>query len=209
MKQKSRTSHERDRKVTEQKLIDAVGSIIKEEGFARVKINGIAEKAGVSKILIYRYFGDLNGLIIAFMKQKDFWSSYPLPDIKKEELSGFLKKMFRRQVRQMRADKEFKELYRWEISQKNDFTGVIQKPREENGLKIIAMVKKLTKSAHSEVAAIATILSAAITYLVLFEDFGNTYNGIDLRQDKGWNQILKCIDSLIDLWMHSGDRNEK
>lgn len=209
MKREIKTSHERHRKETEQKLIDAVGWIIKEEGFARVKINGIAEKAGVSKILIYRYFGDLNGLIVEFMKQKDFWSSYPLPDIKKEELSGFLKEMFRRQVRQMRTDKEFKELYRWEICQKNDFTKVIQKPREENGLKIISMVRKLTKSGRGEVAAIATILSAAITYLVLFEDFGDTYNGIDLRRDEGWKQILKCIDSLIDIWIQNGERNEK
>jgi AcrR family transcriptional regulator len=194
---------EKGRKETERRLLEAVGSIVRTEGFKNVRINRVAEESGVSKVLIYRYFGDLEGLIGEFIKQKDFWISYPLAKIQIGELASFLKKMFRSQVKEMRENKELAELYRWEITENNQFTKMAEKPREENGLRLIALVRKLTKSRQSEVAAIATILSAAITYLVLFEDYCSEYNGIDLKSQKGWNQILKCVDKLIDLWIES------
>ena len=53
----------KDRERTEKKILDAVGSIIAGDGFEGTGINAVAQQAGVSKMLIYRYFEGLNELI--------------------------------------------------------------------------------------------------------------------------------------------------
>ena len=85
---------ERDRKATEQRLIDTVGEMIAEEGFEKLGVNAIANRAGVSKILIYRYFNSVNGLVSAYIQQNDFWINFPQKLPAKEEMRYILKKMF-------------------------------------------------------------------------------------------------------------------
>ena len=53
----------KNREKTEEKILEAVGSIVESEGFEKLGINTIALKANVSKMLIYRYFGGLKGLL--------------------------------------------------------------------------------------------------------------------------------------------------
>ena len=52
----------RDRDDKMQRLIAAVGEILKQKGYAGLGVNKIALEARVSKELIYRYFGGLNNL---------------------------------------------------------------------------------------------------------------------------------------------------
>lgn len=62
-----------------------------------------------------------------------------------------------------------------------------------------------THSHHAEVAALASILSASISYLVLIGEQSPTYNGINLQGDEGWEQVIKGIDLMIDLWIKQVD----
>lgn len=55
--------HKRSRPVTEQRFIDAVLDLVAESGCAELGINLVAQRAGTDKVLIYRYFGDLDGLL--------------------------------------------------------------------------------------------------------------------------------------------------
>ena len=61
-------------KDTEKRLIEAVSKVIEEEGFTKIGINRIARQAQCDKVLIYRYFGGLDGLLVAWAKQYDFYS---------------------------------------------------------------------------------------------------------------------------------------
>ncbi|MEA4917491.1 hypothetical protein [Proteiniphilum sp.] len=54
-----------------------------------------------------------------------------------------------------------------------------------------------------EVASLATILSASISYLTLLEEVSPAYNRIDLQSSDGWDQIAQVIDLIIDLWIQS------
>ena len=65
----------KDREVTKQRLLGAVGEVLVERGYAGIGVNAIAKKAGVDKVLIYRYFNDLDGLLEAFVLRKDFVSN--------------------------------------------------------------------------------------------------------------------------------------
>lgn len=76
MKEKSTTA-ERDREATERRLLDTIGRMINEIGFEKIGINAVAAQSGVSKILIYRYFGSMEGLMTAYIRQHDFWINFP------------------------------------------------------------------------------------------------------------------------------------
>jgi AcrR family transcriptional regulator len=65
---------------TKRKLMNAVGNIIRNEGFGKLGVNKIAKSAGVSKILIYRYFGGYHDLIRAYIAENDFWRNYTAED---------------------------------------------------------------------------------------------------------------------------------
>lgn len=47
----------KDRELKEKKILDTVGIIIADEGFEKIGINAVAQKAEISKMLIYRYSG--------------------------------------------------------------------------------------------------------------------------------------------------------
>ena len=81
----------KNRQTTEMNLIKAVDELIEENGFEGLGINAVAAKAGVSKMLIYRYFNSLDGLIAAYIQQHDYWINFDeqLPD--EENIGEFIK----------------------------------------------------------------------------------------------------------------------
>lgn len=191
----------KNRKNTEQLLLDAVQALVEENGFEGLGVNAVATKAGVSKMLIYRYFGSLDELIAAYIQQHDFWINFnqELPD--KEHLGEFIKNMFKQQIMSMRENYTLRRLCRWELSASNAITKQLFEKREAKGIWLIDAVSRLTGHSQKEIAGIATLLSAAITYLTLLEENCPAYNGIKLQQDKGWEQLEESIDLLIDIWI--------
>lgn len=190
----------KNREQTEEKILEAVGSIIENQGFEKVGINAIATEAGVSKMLIYRYFGGVEELIAQYLIQKDYWANTDAAIINPEAVGDSIKSMFRRQVEQLRNDITLRRLYRWELSTNNQNIRQLRNRREENGCRLIKMVSALTGCPDAQVAALASILSASISYLALLEDQCQSYNGICLQTDEGWNQLMQGIEMIIDLW---------
>ncbi len=65
----------RSRPKTEQKFQDAVLSLVAEEGCATLGVNRIAQRAGADKVLIYRYFGGLDGLLEQVARSREWLPS--------------------------------------------------------------------------------------------------------------------------------------
>ena len=191
----------KDREITEQKILDAVGSMIVTDGFESLGINAVAQKAGVSKMLIYRYFGGMDQLIAKYILQHDYWVNTELPLHDISGVGACLKQMFREQIATLRSDMVLKRLHRWELTADNEVVRLLRERRETNGCELVRVVSRLTKSPCAEVAAMATLLSAAISYLTLIEEQNKVYNGIDLCSDEGWQQLATGIDQIIDLWV--------
>ena len=191
----------KNREQTEEKILEAVGSIIENQGFEKVGINAIATEAGVSKMLIYRYFGGVEELIAQYLIQKDYWANTDAAIINPEAVGDSIKSMFRRQVEQLRNDITLRRLYRWELFTDNQNIRQLRNRREENGCRIIKMVSALTGCPDAQVAALASILSSSISYLALLESQCQSYNGICLQTDEGWNQLMQGIEMIIDLWI--------
>lgn len=196
----------KNRELTEKKIIDAVERIIENQGFEKLGINAVASEAGVSKMLIYRYFGGLDELLAHYLMQKDYWANTDTTILEQANVGESIKNMFRKQIKQMRNDIMLKRLCRWELTADNDNIRTLQDRRERNGRDLIQIVARLTGCSNAEVASLATILSASISYLVLIEEQTSTYNGIDLQSEEGWKQIMDGIGLMIDLWLKSIDK---
>lgn len=190
---------ERDREQSEEKLIDAVGELIKEVGFENLGINQVAKRAGFSKNLIYRYFDSLDGLVYAYMKRHDFWVNLAMERPEPKDAKAYLKAFYRREIRDYRDNVILKRLRRWELSTDKDFVAEIRAQRERNGVLFLDMMCQYAKLDKEKIQAISALVDAGIAYLALFEDNCRMYNGIDIQSDKGWQQITGGIDALIDI----------
>ena len=62
---------EQNRGNTERRIKDAALGIIEEQGFEALGINAIADRAKLSKVLIYRYFDSIEGLITKIIEEQD------------------------------------------------------------------------------------------------------------------------------------------
>ena len=193
----------KSREQTESKILEAVASIVESDGFEKLGINTIALKANVYKMLIYRYFGGLEELVARFIMQKDYWANTDTLILNTHSVGDSIKSMFRNQIEQLRTDVTLRRLCRWELSCHNASIDRLRDKREENGCNLIKVVSRLTGCSNSEVASLASILSASISYLTLIEDQCPTYNGIALQTDKGWEQIAQGVDMIVDLWIKS------
>ena len=198
----------KSREQTESKILEAVASIVESDGFEKLGINTIALKANVSKMLIYRYFGGLEELVARFIMQKDYWANTDTLILNPHSVGDSIKSMFRNQIEQLRNDVTLRRLCRWEMSCHNASIDWLRDKREENGCNLIKVVSRLTGCSNSEVASLASILSASISYLTLIEDQCPTYNGIALQTDKGWEQIAQGVDMIVDLWIKSIQEGE-
>lgn len=190
---------ERDRDMTEEKLIKAVGELIVKEGFESLGVRKVAEQAGVNKTLIYRYFESLDGLIYAYMKKHDFWINMPLDQPDVSDIKGYLKTFYRREIAEYRDNTALKRLKRWELSSDKDFVVGIRAQREKNGVRFMEMMSVFAKVDKEQSQAISTLIDAGIAYLAMFEENCRMYNDIDIQSDEGWEQIVKGIDFLIDI----------
>jgi len=176
--------------------------LLRTKGFQQVKVNEVAAEAGLSKILIYRYFRDLDGLIDAYIRQKDFWISYQLKKDTPENIQEQIKQMYRDQINSMRQDQAFRELHLKELADRKPLSEEVEKIREKNGINLIEKVSQATGRPKEEVASLASILGGALTYLTLYEAMRDEFNGINLKTEAGWEQIAEGCDLLIDLWFN-------
>lgn len=191
----------KNRELTELALLKAVDDLIEEDGFENLGINAVAAKAGLSKMLIYRYFESLEGLIVAYIERNDYWINLELELPEVEHLEVFVKKIVHDQIVMLRNSYTLRRLYRWELSVKNKVIKELRERREAKGLMLIDAISRLTNRPKEEVAAMATLFSSSITYLILLGENCPVYNGFGLQSEDGWEQLEKGMDQIIDNWI--------
>ncbi|MBZ4187641.1 TetR/AcrR family transcriptional regulator [Niabella beijingensis] len=195
-----------DKERTKSKLIKAVGKILVKEGFQNVRINKVAEVAGVAKKGIYEYFGGLDGLIKAYLSQVDFWqiekqkleanNDQTLPDITKDFMLNLLKADFQYFLNSA----EMQKIVLWGISEKNKAIRALADEREELGATVFHQADEIFKGTKVDYRATIAILVSAIYYTVLHvKGTGGNMCGIDVSSKEGTERMFKAMDRLLQL----------
>jgi AcrR family transcriptional regulator len=172
------------------------------KGFTGLGVNAVARQAGVDKVLIYRYFGGLPGLIQAFGQEEDFWPSI-------EELAGGDIEAFRPMpleekltalgcnfLRGIRQRPLTQEVMAWEMVQRNDMTEELEIIRETRMLRFAELFLP-EEGARVDLMAIMAIFGAGISYLVCRSRKIRWYNGIDLESEAGWQRVETAVEQMV------------
>lgn len=194
---------EKDKENTKKRLLNALGNIIDRNGFDKIGVNAVANEAKVSKVLIYRYFGSLDNMVIDYLSENRFWDNFSINLPKDENLKEFLKSIFHKQIAQLKQNTQIAKIYKWELLEQNTVIEKFRLKREARNMTLITLMSQLTNHPQDKLAALATIINSSITYLILLSQNCPIYNGIDLQDEKGWKQISEGIDLLIDAWFDS------
>jgi len=202
----------RDREATKRRLLDAVGKVLVERGFEGVGVNAIAKEAGVDKVLIYRYFNDLDGLLQAFALDKDFVSNLrkffgdrKAPATRKEAVA-LGKGMLAGQFRRICDDRELQEVLLWELLERNRVTEAVAEARETQGMAVLRQMADAIGDDTIDIPAIASLLLGGIYYLALRSRTVEVYSGINLRTEEGRNRIESAVAFLLDMLARGGER---
>lgn len=189
-------------KETEKKLLEAVSYIIENDGFTKIGVNRIANQAGCDKVLIYRYFGGLDGLLVEWAKRHDYYSfaySEFIETIKKAEskdIKQIVKNVFMRQLYHLKDNVLMQELLVWELSGHSSFKGIIEE-RERIGYKLQKELNRVLNTDSDNSMSIAIIVSA-INYIVLFTRQYHKINGIDFSKPEAWDRMKSTISRYVD-----------
>ena len=195
-----KAARRKSRVKTERAIVGALERLLTKHGFEGLGVNAVAQAAGVSKELIYRYFGGLEGLILAWVEERDYWSMRGIDaELKKLGGSADAKSMMRESLkaflRDLRSKPQIQEIRRWEIHSRSPLARRIARRREEAGRRFIS---KVPKDSEHDIAAIYGVLQAGLCYLVLRSTVLQSYNGVSLRSASGWRRFEAAIDALLD-----------
>jgi len=197
----------KDRQATEARIVAAFKELIEERGVRNAGVNAVAEKAGVNKVLIYRYFGGMEGLCARLAAELDPSSlNYaerialtldPEADIKTQLVSGL--RDFQRRL----AKDEFSlALMTEELSGENELTKALAAARERTGSALGAIIEERLEASRmsgktKDVQARLAVVSAALYYLTLRARGVRLFNSLDIGGDDGWERLYEAMADMV------------
>ncbi len=188
----------RSRLQTEQRIVDAVGSILLDQGYPAVGVNAIARQAGCDKVLIYRYFGGFDELLLAFAETTTLW--WEVDEIITESatecaeitLPDFLQRLLNRYVAALEARPLALEIMAWEMSAQNNLTNTLGRIRSERGMELVKRVRAFYHQPNIDIGGVLGVFGASINYLVI-----RTRKQSQQYKTEEWWRLQQTITKLL------------
>lgn len=188
----------RDRDRTKSKILKAVGDVMEQHGIAKVGVNLIARTAGVNKVLIYRYFESVEGLMKQYVKSRNYTSTIcadyidsipaPGPDERGKALNSLMHKF----INDLRESKATRDLIRWEIVNGKSMLSDTQNQVAE---RIMSKIGDLPR--YNDTSALVAFLTASIYFVTISADYRQKMIDVDLHSEDGWKRIERLIERII------------
>lgn len=189
----------RNRAKTTQRIVEALEEVISERGLEGVGVNRIAEKANVSKVLIYRYFGGMEGLLEYYVKMGKLFPVFTpaiLDQIRPLHDSDVARIWYRQVIQTYRYFRTFKaarEVLKASVIENDSIAETTAKAQDEEMTRLVSQLS-FVKGADTQ--AISAVVLGAMTYLTIMAQNDRTMIGIDLRSEEGWQRIENAIKTI-------------
>ena len=163
----------RSRLQTEQRILDAVGTLLLEQGYPAVGINAIARQAGCDKVLIYRYFGGFDELLLAFAATTTLWwevneiITETAAECSEIALPDYLQTLLDRYLAALESRPLALEIMAWEMSEQNNLTSALARTRSERGMELVKRIRNYYQQPNIDIGGILGVFGASINYLVI------------------------------------------
>lgn len=192
----------RNKELTKQKLVKAVGKVMASVGFQQLGVNMVAREAGVDKKLIYRYYHGLQGLVAEYAQTLDFWPSAeelvgPDRDVVREMQPHELMSLFFRRYLQAILTRPYTlEILAWEAIERNELTKTLEEVRVKTALEFFELMDQ-DPPEDVDLTALVLLMAGAINFLAVRSRIHGTLGGVDLQSQEGWGRIETTIDQLM------------
>lgn len=187
------------------KLIQAVGIVLKQKGYTGLTVSNITAEAGVDRKLVSVYFGSVNNLIETYIKGKNYWDTINesainlLTTAPETSTRLILENLLLTQLEHFTNDEEMQKVVLWQISENTELMAHVTANREEIYPLLFPKADQELKNQQVDLRAISSILVAGIYYLVLHTKTTNsTFCEIDLTTDQGMGRIKTTIKKILE-----------
>ena len=194
----------KDKEITKKKLIEAVGEISKLYGFKGVRISKVSRHAGVDRKLIYRYFGNLNNLIEAYVVENDYWLLFAdhlkgmLKERKVEDSQVLITEILQELFRFFLREKEMQRLILMELNDTNSIMRSIHNVRESLGEGFLNMTDQHFKDSGINFRAVSALLVGGIYYIILHtRNNGYNFANLDLKIPEEMADLPETITKIV------------
>lgn len=193
----------RDSEAMRARILAAVGALILRDGLAGIGINALARQAGCDKVLIYRYFGDLDGVYAAYAAKSDFW--WTVDDLTagldpaRTSLAEALKTMLRRHAAALRSRPITLAVLAAELTNRTALVAALETLRERRALQAAAWIgERYRLPPGLDFEAISMLLGVAINYLAVRARTLSVMSGVRIASDADWKRLFAAIDAIVD-----------
>ena len=194
----------KNKEQTKQKMLIAVESILAKEGYGGLGINRIAKEAGVSKALIYRYFGGLEGLITAYGESDRFWPrvsevrGMSLEEFKALSLRDRCKSIFRNFRKALEKRPHTVAIYAWEMVSNNEIIKNLIAVRTQKSMNVVNEMLSDGRNVYSDYDyELTALLGASLLHLTIREHLESPFAGLKLQEEHTWERIEKALDVIF------------
>lgn len=194
-----------DRRIaTENRLLDALETVLVRDGIRQLSLNSIVEEAGVAKPLLYRYFDNLPGLLTAWVERRGGLpagvDSAPDEPGRSRELND----AFRRRVadglvqsaESLRRQPIILEMLAEELTADSEISVPFAKARRKQGEPFLRAMLSDKRYVDPEIRGKIIVLYAAISYLAMRSARSPNFMGLRLDTDDGWADAMNMIRRL-------------
>lgn len=164
----------------------------------KLGINSLAEKAGLNKVLIYRYFDGWDGLLETYAKKINLWRhicddlTEGLKDRRWQDGKSALLWVLKTYRKSILSSPIYMRILKDELHEPNPLTKKLETEREEQGLKIAKIIGQAFPEFSSlDAPYFASFVMSGITYLALKSTQIRWFTGIDLSLEESWEEFDK------------------
>lgn len=190
------------RKATEDRILDAFETVLNQGGIRNLSINAIVAEADVGKPLLYRYFGNLPGLVQEWGRRRSvFVDTDPAEGTGEERFEDFkdlIESDLMQHAEHLRSHPVTLEFLAEELTGKNEFSAAFNEVRDRTRKASIRRMMRDKRYTEPENRRLIVVLYAAITHLALRSRHSPSFFGIDLDTEDGWNEIIGFIQGIFD-----------
>lgn len=195
------------RETTENALLDGLESVLLGAGLRNLTVNAVVDTAGVAKPLLYRYFGDLSGLVRAWSRRRGFWAgvrgerSLPGPRAAGDD------REFRRRVGDeliatasyLREHPVNLEFLAEELTAPSDLSEAFAAVRDEQRRPFLQEMLNDPRYLRRDHRRVIIVLYAALVYLAMRSRRSPRFMGLRLDTEQGWNDALAMVREIAGL----------
>lgn len=194
---------QRNSEKTRQKILYGLEQLITRKGFTEVGVNAVAREAGVDKVLIYRYFGSMEGLLEAFSVSMDICPK--IGEVLDNMPDGaapheIVTDIILEHAFALQKSPLAQEVVCWELTEQNPLTKAFAANMEQKAMKALEDRGIIPSE---DLITLSAVLVSGLQYLILRGRNKNPMMNIDYSKPSSRKKVEQVIAAMMKAYFES------